>query len=447
MITTTEPRVSGLQVEVSFADAMGDWDKYAGTYVGTLLLDSDGLELFAVESVEVQGEVFASEGLQVGSVAMLDSAHQGLKSIIVFGPLSQLPGLPKLRSLVLRTESYSGAGMGHVTPILRNLQQPTLKEVTVEVYRYQEVSGLFGDGIEGLYENLEQALLRFPRPRMTWYFEIHHADRKSFWTYELGKRFPTLFERGALAAEPRLKRGEFWLISLHAMMDVSDPNTDSSLRAAGHDGDVAALVASPDSKWIASSSRDGTIILWNAHDGTIAWQWLAHPEYNGVTAHTFSPDSRYLVSGGGAEDGKVIVWDLVDSSNSPHATVLVGHADAITNCAWSPGGGVIASGSADEAVQLWDANTFRLLHILETAGPVQILKFSPNGRWLVSMCDCPPRNSPSAKSGTPRRESSTRRFQLRGLFGTWHRTMPPATEPKAYPLNSLPLSARWAPAS
>lgn len=80
----------------------------------------------------------------------------------------------------------------------------------MEVYRYQEVSGLFGDGIEGLYENLEQALLRFPRPRMTWYFEIYHADRKSFWTHELEKRFPTLFERGALAVEPRLNRGEFW---------------------------------------------------------------------------------------------------------------------------------------------------------------------------------------------------------------------------------------------
>ncbi|PIL28034.1 hypothetical protein GSI_09885 [Ganoderma sinense ZZ0214-1] len=66
---------------------------------------------------------------------------------------------------------------------------------------------------------------------------------------------------------------------------------------AGHNYWVEALVVSPDSKWVASGSRDWTIILWDAGSGAMAQQWVAH-SCKSVRTLAFSPDSRFLLSGG-----------------------------------------------------------------------------------------------------------------------------------------------------
>ena len=68
------------------------------------------------------------------------------------------------------------------------------------------------------------------------------------------------------------------------------------------------MVTSPDSRWIATASHDGTIIVWNAERGTIMQEWLAH--CGGVNSLTFSPDSQRLVSAGGVKGETLVVWDF-----------------------------------------------------------------------------------------------------------------------------------------
>jgi WD40 repeat protein len=70
----------------------------------------------------------------------------------------------------------------------------------------------------------------------------------------------------------------------------------------GHEGEVEAIVISPDGKLFASSSEDGTIILWDLASG----RKLKAMEGKG--AIVFSPDSETLIGVG--EDNQIQVWDI-----------------------------------------------------------------------------------------------------------------------------------------
>ncbi|KAI1792368.1 HET-E [Ganoderma leucocontextum] len=157
----------------------------------------------------------------------------------------------------------------------------------------------------------------------------------------------------------------------------------------GHEGRATSFIASPDSKWIATASEDETIVVWDAECGTIVQEWVAHQDHQ-VNDLAFSPDSRHLVSaarGGWTTAGTLAVWDI---SNGVHkAATLGGHTDVVTTCAWSPDGALIASGSKDGTMRVWDAQTFQqrdpvFREDAEAVGePPESLQFSPDTSYLA----------------------------------------------------------------
>jgi WD40 repeat protein len=94
----------------------------------------------------------------------------------------------------------------------------------------------------------------------------------------------------------------------------------------------------------------------------------------------FSPDGQLLAAGTG--DGEIRLWQV--ATGQP-AGVLKAYPHLVCSVAFSPDGRLLASGSDDHALRLWDVHTEQCLNILyEHSHWVSSVAFSPDGRLLVS---------------------------------------------------------------
>ncbi|MDE2741759.1 MAG: hypothetical protein OXI58_09240 [Gemmatimonadota bacterium] len=100
-----------------------------------------------------------------------------------------------------------------------------------------------------------------------------------------------------------------------------------------------------------------------------------------VLSVAFAPNGEILASG--SYDATIRLWD---AHTGELKNTLEGHNTwAILSVAFSPDGGILASGSYDATIRLWDAHTGELENTLEghTAG-VPSVAFSPDGDILAS---------------------------------------------------------------
>jgi WD40 repeat protein len=99
-----------------------------------------------------------------------------------------------------------------------------------------------------------------------------------------------------------------------------------------------------------------------------------------VRAVAFSPDGSLIASG--SEDHMVRIWQL---TTGRLVRRLEGHSSAVTAVAFSPDGSSIASASNDRTVRLWDAHSGRLLRSLQGhVYHVYAIAFDPKGHQLAT---------------------------------------------------------------
>jgi WD40 repeat protein len=148
----------------------------------------------------------------------------------------------------------------------------------------------------------------------------------------------------------------------------------------GHTNSVLALAFAPDSKRLISGSTDYTAIIWNVERRTLVHRLKGHT--HDVPGVGFSPDSARAVTS--SFDKTLKLWSVAEGKQ---IAPLSGHKDRVRALAISSTDGLIASGSADGEIRLWDGRTGRFLRTLgRQGGYVGALRFSPNGKHLLSTC-------------------------------------------------------------
>jgi WD40 repeat protein len=104
----------------------------------------------------------------------------------------------------------------------------------------------------------------------------------------------------------------------------------SQLRAlTGHTATVSACAIAPDGTWLATTSSDATMRLWDMATGTCT-------------------------------------------------ATLTGHTATVNACAIAPDGTWLASASADSTLRLWEATTGRLVAAMRADGPLTDVAWLPD---------------------------------------------------------------------
>jgi WD40 repeat protein len=133
------------------------------------------------------------------------------------------------------------------------------------------------------------------------------------------------------------------------------------MRLVGHTGDVESIAFSPDSRILASGSKDKTIKLWNLEDGKVVHTLIGHTDR--IFSLAFSPDGRFLVSVGG----------------TPAASPTPRNRQALTQIA------TMATTRPGE-IKLWDAKTGKLIWSdNKTKGHIKKVQYSSDGKFVAAM--------------------------------------------------------------
>ncbi|MCK1384419.1 caspase family protein [Bradyrhizobium sp. 21] len=158
--------------------------------------------------------------------------------------------------------------------------------------------------------------------------------------------------------------------------------TSGAIDARDAYGRKALRVAySPDGTRLVTAGSDaelGAAKVWDAKGGT-ARLLTGHRDY--VVSASWSADSKRIVTGGGGRDKSVNLWD---AESGRLLASFAGHQEDIEAVAFFPGGTRLISASEDKTIKVWDIAERRVLLTAIGFGDDGFVSYTPEGCYAGS---------------------------------------------------------------
>lgn len=171
-----------------------------------------------------------------------------------------------------------------------------------------------------------------------------------------------------------------WLatVSADGSISIRDPSDGGLVQSLVRDGAAAYGVDfSPSGSLLAASSRDRTIRLWQ----TSTWRELPPLQGHQGTVYSvrFSADGDRLVSA--SQDGTVRIWPMAEPAAAP---LILAAASRVFRATFSPDGQRVAAAAEDGIVTVWDATDGRPIASLAHPMRANAVTFVDRGKRVVT---------------------------------------------------------------
>lgn len=149
----------------------------------------------------------------------------------------------------------------------------------------------------------------------------------------------------------------------------------------GFAGKVNVLAFLADNRLLVAGGEAGLageVGLWTIDSPAPVWKSTAHSD--AITSGAVSSDGRIIATG--SYDQSIILWDAATGEQS---ATLSGHNGPVFDLAFHPNRPILASASGDRTIKLWDAGTAeRLDTLIEPTKEQVTVAFSPDGTRLAA---------------------------------------------------------------
>ncbi|MBC6610665.1 WD40 repeat domain-containing protein [Hymenobacter sp. BT507] len=144
-----------------------------------------------------------------------------------------------------------------------------------------------------------------------------------------------------------------------AVLRATDFSLEKLLRLA--DKSLRCLALHPTRPELAVGSSDTTVRVLDVH--TLDTLHTLSDATNSVFTVAYSPNGRYLLAAG--RDAHLRRYDA--TASYALADTVVAHMFTINHLTFSPDGRYLATCSMDKSIKLWEADTLRLLRVVDRA--------------------------------------------------------------------------------
>jgi len=198
------------------------------------------------------------------------------------------------------------------------------------------------------------------------------------WNLNNGEDFATLNAHDEVNSLDFSPNGELLASgSADGTLKFWDPKTGNFVAMLNNNGPEVNSVHFDPNGEVLAANFDNQITLWNVKSQQ---KFATIPHDATLTSVKFSPNGNLLAFG--SEDGTVTLWDLVSGEK---LDTLKGYQKKVTSLDFSSDGKVLVSGSADETIQFWDvASKHHSGTLSNHQGNVTSVDFQPNGNQLAS---------------------------------------------------------------